>query len=201
MNVYFESKGTGDLNIKVDCMNLTETYSIEDIYFFRSQEYSYTRTSENNYNQFIDNTTNLTLPSKFEVSFDYMTTGAAANNEHRFFLMPRNLFAVNTQPRFALYWGNRECPVMEAGVRRNNSTSNTYNRNLPCNVYNTFKDIYNENNDSRAHIYLNGNYVDYYNLSVDSDYTTYLSSKDWCFCFHMWELGTVTVRNLKIKAL
>ncbi len=34
MNVYFESKGTGDLNIKVDCMNLQETYVLEDCLYW-----------------------------------------------------------------------------------------------------------------------------------------------------------------------
>ena len=34
MNVYFESKGTGDLNIKAKCMNLQETYVIEDCQYY-----------------------------------------------------------------------------------------------------------------------------------------------------------------------
>ena len=32
--VYFSSKGAGDLSIRAECMNLQETYSIEDCYYY-----------------------------------------------------------------------------------------------------------------------------------------------------------------------
>ena len=39
--VSYESKGTGDINIKVNCMNLQETYSIEDcVYYFHNVDKS-----------------------------------------------------------------------------------------------------------------------------------------------------------------
>lgn len=56
-NEYFLGKGTGDLNIKAECMFLTKTYSIKDCLKTYLQSY--------NNEVIID----YTLPSEFEIEF------------------------------------------------------------------------------------------------------------------------------------
>ena len=45
LSVYFYAEGTGDLYIKAECSNLTQTYSLEDCWIIRNTEQTLTGTS------------------------------------------------------------------------------------------------------------------------------------------------------------
>lgn len=195
----YSSQGVGDVTITAECMNLTETYSIEDIYLFRSQEYSHTlEAGGNNLNKLMDETTSLDLPEKFELTFEYKSTGATSSAEHRVYFMPRSLFVANTQPSTAMMVGNIACGnSAHVGVRRDGSKTKNSSQSFSCNTFHTFKITrpYVQSYSTGVFFYYEESYIDYWSLPLAYNY------HDWCLCFHMWNAGTVTIRNIKLKAL
>ena len=96
-SVYYDSKGTGDINITVDCMNLQETYSLEDYDFYdsclsdKTSNYSYQNiqyeithsisSTENGYSIMYNGgiyrlyKTNFNLPLNCVIECDFYHTG------------------------------------------------------------------------------------------------------------------------------
>ena len=190
----YNSQGVGDVTITAECMNLQETYELQDIYFARITEYSATKNDGFLAQKFIDDSTSLVLPSNFEMEFKYKTTGGTSSAEMRLFIMPRSLYVSDSQPSFAWFIGDTGCFSWEFGCRRDGSTSSVHKSTLTCNEWHTVKFTQSSEN-TRVYCYVDGNYFDYYILSDISNYS------DYCFCFHNWANGTLSIKDITIKEL
>lgn len=82
--VYFSSKGSGDLSIRAECMNLQEIYSIQDCTLYSSNATKCTGTystgSDSNYSYITSLQTNVTVPVTFPSSFEISMMYKKANN-------------------------------------------------------------------------------------------------------------------------
>ena len=64
----YESQGVGDVTITVECMNLQETYELEDCTCYDTTEYNTQQSKD------------ISLPSDFEINIDLMST--SSNNSY-----------------------------------------------------------------------------------------------------------------------
>ena len=100
--VSYNSQGVGDVTITAECMNLTETYSIEDCSYYNTNEVSRTTT---NGSTIYDTNLSQSLPTNCEISYDMWSQSPSDTSEHRYFLMPKNKWSSGTtQPTEALYF-------------------------------------------------------------------------------------------------
>jgi hypothetical protein len=151
-----------------------------------------TKSSGNTLNQAVANDISLTLPSQCEISFDIKSTGGTTSNEHRFFIQPNSLYVSATQPRYGFFIDNRGSSTGGIGYRNNGTT---------LSIGSTFS-TYTVNEYHTVRIVRNGSSLTFHfdGESKGTQAITYLDNyTDWGFYFHLWNNGTMTVRNLSIK--
>lgn len=191
----YNSQGVGDVTITAKCMNLTETYELHDIYFYRGQEYSLTKSSGSVLNQAFDSNVALTLPSNCEISFEIYSTGGTSNNEHRLFIQPNSLYVVGTQPSKGLWVQNAGSSDINGQFGYRDSTTKTIDSGFSgfsINEYHTVKFV---RTGTSVTCYFNDALKGAETINFLDDYT------DWNFYFHIWNNGTMKIRNIKIKLL
>ena len=188
----YSAAGSGDLSFTASVGSIVSgTYSVSDVYFHRDTEYSLTKSSGSVLNQAIANDISLTFPSNFELTFEIQTTGGTSSAEHRFFIHPNSLYVSATQPRYGLFVDNRGT-TGQFGYRNNGTTTSfgsTFST-FTTEEYHTVK------------LVRSGNTVTF-NFDGESKGTqaiTYLDNyTDWNFYFHLWNNGTMKVRNITLK--
>ena len=192
--ITYTATGTGDVTIQAESGNLSsETYKVQDIYFYRGQEYSLTKTSGNVLNQAFDPNVALTLPSNCEISFEIYSTGGVSNKEHRLFIQPNSLYVVGTQPSKGLWVQHQRYNVGGFGDR--DSTTGVINSNFfgfSTNEYHTVKFV---RNGTTVTCYFDDAQEGSKTINFLDDYT------DWNFYFHIWNNGTMKIKNIQIKEL
>lgn len=184
-------KHAKSIYIKAISGNFYDIVQIEDIYFYREQEYSYTKTSSN-INSLIDPNLSLTLPTNCEITFDCKCTGGTSSNEQRFFLLPKSEFSNGAQPAHGVYWQNTGGSNGSWGTR-NNSSNQVGTFNFPTNTYISIKLVKQGNN---IVFYVDNSSKGSVNMPINmSNYT------NWTFSIHLWNDGTGYLKNLKIEEL
>ena len=192
--ITYTATGTGDVTIQAESGNLSsETYKVQDIYFYRGQEYSLTKTSGNVLNQAFDPNIALTLPFNCEISFEIYSTGGVSNKEHRFFIQPNSLYIVGTQPSKGLWVQHQRYNAGGFGYR--DSTTGVINSSFfgfSTNEYHTVKFM---RNGTSVTCYFDDAQEGSTIINFLDDYT------DWNFYFHLWNNGTMKIKNIQIKEL
>lgn len=191
----YNSQGVGDVTITAECMNLTETYELHDMYFYRGQEYSLTKSSGSVLNQAFDSNVALTLPSHCEISFEIYSTGGAYNDEHRLFIQPNSLYVVGTQPLKGLWVQNTGPNGINGQFGYRDSTTQTIGDGFDgfsTNEYHTVKFV---RNGTSVTCYFDNDQKGSRTINFLDDYT------DWNFYFHIWNNGTMKIQNIQIKPL
>ena len=191
----YNSQGVGDVTITVECMNLVQTYELHDIYFYRGQEYSLTKSNESVLNQACDTNVALTLPSNCEISFEIYSTGGASNEEHRLFIQPNSLYVVGTQPSKGLFVQNTGPSNINGQFGYRDSTTKTIGSGFygfSTNEYHTVKFV---KSGTSVICYFDDDQKGSRTINFLDDYT------DWNFYFHIWNNGTMKIKNIQIKPL
>ena len=192
--ITYTATGAGDVTIQAESGNLSsETHKVQDIYFYRGQEYSLTKSSGNVLNQAFDPNIALTLPSNCEISFEIYSTGGTSSNEHRFFIQPNSLYVVGTQPSKGLWVQHQRYNIGGFGYR--DSTTGVINSNFSgfsTNEYHTVKFV---RNGTSVTCYFDDAQKGSKTINFLDDYT------DWNFYFHIWNNGTMKIKNIQIKEL
>ena len=194
--ITYTATGAGDVTIQAESGNLSsETHKVQDIYFYRGQEYSLTKSSGNVLNQAFDPNVALTLPSNCEISFEIYSTGGALNDEHRLFIQPNSLYVVGTQPSKGLFVDNRG-PSYTNGQFGYRDTINKVIGSgfygFSINEYHTVKFV---RNGTSVTCYFDDSQKRNGTINFLDDYT------DWNFYFHIWNNGTMKIQNIQIKEL
>ena len=192
--ITYTATGAGDVTIQAESGNLSsETYKVQDIYFYRGQEYSLTKSSGSVLNQAFDPNIALTLPSNCKISFEIYSTGWTSNKEHRFFIQPNSLYVVGTQPSKGLWVQHQRSNVGGFGYR--DSTTGVINSSFfgfSTNEYHTVKFV---RNGTSVTCYFDDAQEGSKTINFLDDYT------DWNFYFHLWNNGTMKIKNIQIKEL
>ena len=194
--ITYTATGTGDVTIQAESGNLSsETHKIQDIYFYRGQEYSLTKTNGNVLNQAFDPNIALTLPSNCEISFEIYSTGGISRHEHRFFIQPNSLYVVGVQPSKGLWIQNIGSSSINGQFGYRDTTLKVMGGGFygfSTNEYHTVKFV---RNRRIITCYFDDTEKGSKTINFLDDYT------DWNFYFHIWNNGTMKVQNIQIKPL
>ena len=193
--ITYTATGAGDVTIQAESGNLSsETHKVQDIYFYRGQEYSLTKSSGSVLNQAFDSNVALTLPFNCEISFEIYSTGGAFDTEHRLFIQPNSLYVVGTQPSKGLFVQNTGPSGINGQFGYRDSTTKTIGNGFgfSINEYHTVKFV---RNGTIVTCYFDDNQKGSRTIGFLDDYT------DWNFYFHLWNNGTMKIKNIQIKEL
>ena len=191
----YNSQGVGDVTITAECMNLQETYELHDMYFYRGQEYSLTKSSGSVLNQAFDSNVTLTLPSNCEISFEIYSTGGAFDKEHRLFIQPNSLYVVGTQPSKGLFVQNTTSSGVNGQFGYRDSTTKTIGSGFSGFSINEYHTVRFVRNGTSVTCYFDDAPKGIGTINFLDDYT------DWNFYFHIWNNGTMKIKNIQIKPL
>ena len=191
----YNSQGVGDVTITAECMNLSETYELHDIYFYREQEYSFTKSSGSVLNQAFDSNIALTLPSNCEISFEIYATGGTLDKEHRLFIQPNSLYVVGTQPLKGLFVQNTGPSGVNGQFGYRDSTTKTIGSGFSGISINEYHTVQFLRDGTIVTCYFNDAIKGAGTINFLDDYT------DWNFYFHIWNNGTMKIQNIQIKPL
>ena len=191
----YNSQGVGDVTITAKCMNLQETYELHDMYFYRGQEYSLTKSSGSVLNQALDSNVTLTLPSNCEISFEIYSTGGAFDKEHRLFIQPNSLYVVGTQPSKGLFVQNTTSSGVNGQFGYRDSTTKTIGSGFSGFSINEYHTVRFVRNGTSVTCYFDDAPKGIGTINFLDDYT------DWNFYFHIWNNGTMKIQNIHIKPL
>ena len=188
----YNSQGVGDVTITAECMNLVQTYSIEDCNYYNTAEVTQSSTNGSTiYN------TNLSqaLPTNCEISYDIWSDNGNTTGEHRYFILPLSQYTSGTtQPQNALYFDQVGGNKGNFGKRENNSTVSLLN-NFSCtgSTYHTIKYV---KNGTSVKMYVDDELKVTASISWIDNYSDYsLSMMRWS------SKGTSKIRNVKFKPL
>lgn len=191
-SVGYVSKGAGDLNIKVECMNLQETYGISDCTIARPTEQSLTGTSSTKVHSLnIDSigdlsNTNFELAFKFKMTQDYGgVLSIGASNEWS---------TSPTKANYRLSLGSDSQSGTKkryAGVRTT-STNDVYGSAISSNTYYDCKIVRNGNDVS---FYFDGTSFSSKTQSFFEDYS------DFSIYGITWRYCSIAVKDITLKPL
>ncbi len=188
-SVVYDSKGTGDLNIKCECPErslVTEIY-VEDTFYANLEEHINTGIWET----LTSNITN--LPTNFELTVDLFTSEVKQGAEQRLFLCPSSIFSGNSQPSQGVWVGFNRPGYAEYGYRNGSSNWFIYYVAVLYGQYHSFKIV---KEDNTWKYYINGSLMGTKSYSNLSNYT------DFTLCWINWNSGSqFKFKNLKIKPL
>ena len=183
----YNSQGVGDITITAECMNLTETYSLEDVWLHRTDEYSRTQNSSVAVSNTVihgfswDNTVN------WEFSCDLKVTGMG----QRIDIIPpsesRNHhigFGKSSENNYMRYYIGKSSSGENYITANDIITDNTYYPVTVIKQGTTVKWIFNDKET-----------INTYDSSWLSNYSTET------FKFTQWRANSIFVKNIKIKPL
>lgn len=188
----YNSQGVGDVTITAECMNLVQTYSLEDCSYYNTNEVSRTTT---NGSTIYDNNLSMSLSPNCEISYEIWSDNTNTTGEHRYFILPLSQYnSGTTQPQNALYFDQVGGNNGNLGKRENNSTvSLLKNFNCTSSTYHTIKYV---KNGTSVKIYVDDELKITATLSWIDNYSDYsLSMMRWS------SKGTSKIRNVKFKPL
>ena len=181
----YTGTGIGDVDITVSYGRLLqETYEVIDSIYSHSDEISYTSTySSGDHSIIMDNTPTVDLPTNCEITFKVKST------------IPGSRFGLfHTISSSTCSWGfgeSNDGSVMGA-VYRTTSTNGWGTNESGINNYHSFKFVKNGNNVTA--------YVD--DIDKGTQTFTWIDEySDYQFVWWVWRTGTMTVKDLLIKAL
>ena len=168
-------------------MFLQETYEVIDSLLYRPSEVSQQGQGGGDYFTLYDNDMSLTLPNKFELSFKFKSTSSAS----RFILAPVQ-YKTSRSPNYMI--GVQQTSDIRVGLYKTTSVSAVgTNTSIDGTVYHEWKIIRNGNT---FQWYFDGVQVNSdVNLTWFDNYTPHLLG------FQYWYTGTMTVKDILIKAL
>ena len=186
----YNSQGVGDVTITAECMNLVQTYSIEDCNYYNTAEV--TRSSTNG-STIYDNNLSQSLPSKCEISFDLYSDNSKDNGEHRFFLLPKSQYSSGTtQPTNAIYVDALKTK-MNIGKRESSTVGLYINLPYGSGSYRNFKII---KDGTDLTFYIDDNLIGTSTISWIGNHS------DYCLSMMRWSTsGTSKIKNVKFKPL
>ena len=188
----YNSQGVGDVTITAECMNLVQTYSIEDCNYYNTNEVSRTTT---NGSTIYDNNLSMSLSLNCEISYEIWSDNGNTTGEHRYFILPLSQYnSGTTQPQNALYFDQVGGNNGNFGKRENNSTVPLLN-NFSCtgSTYHTIKYV---KNGTSVKMYVDDELKVTASISWIDNYSDYsLSMMRWS------SKGTSKIRNVKFKPL
>ena len=190
--VSYNSQGVGDVTITAECMNLTETYSIEDCSYYNTNEVSRTTT---NGSTIYDNNLSMSLSLNCEISYEIWSDNGNPTGEHRYFILPLSQYnSGTTQPQNALYFDQMGGNNGNFGKRENNSTVSLLN-GFSC-TGSTYHIIKYVKNGTSVKMYVDDELKVTASISWIDNYSDYsLSMMRWS------SKGTSKIRNVKFKPL
>ena len=186
----YNSQGVGDVTITAKCMNLQETYSIQDCSYYNTTEV--TRSSTNG-STIYDNNLIQSLPSKCEISFDLYSDSSSDTGEHRFFLLPKSQYnSGTTQPTNAIYVDALKTK-MNIGKRESSTVGLYTNLAYGSGSYRNFKII---KDGTDLTFYIDDNLIGTSIISWIGNHS------DYCLSMMRWTTrGTSKMKNVKFKPL
>jgi len=186
--ISYTGTGVGDVNVIVSYGSLLqETYEVIDSLLYRPSEVSQQGQGGGDYFTPYDNDMSLTLPNKFELSFKFKSTSSAS----RFILAPVQ-YKTSRSPNYMI--GVQQTSDIRVGLYKTTSVSAVgTNTSIDGTVYHEWKIIRNGNT---FQWYFDGVQVNSdVNLTWFDNYTPHLLG------FQYWYTGTMTVKDILIKAL
>ena len=186
----YNSQGVGDVTITAECMNLVQTYSIEDCNYYNTAEV----TRSSTYGSTIyDNNLSQSLPSKCEISFDLYSDSSSDSGEHRFFLLPKSQYnSATTQPTNAIYVDAYKTK-MNIGKRESSTIGLYTNLAYMSGSYRNFKII---KDGTDLTFYIDDNLIGTSTISWIGNHS------DYCLSMMRWATGgTSKIKNVKFKPL
>ena len=186
----YNSQGVGDVTITAECMNLVQTYSIEDCNYYNTAEVTHSST---NGSTIYDNNLSQSLPSKCEISFDLYSDNSKDNGEHRFFLLPKSQYSSGTtQPTNAIYVDALKTK-MNIGKRESSTVGLYINLPYGSGSYRNFKII---KDGTDLTFYIDDNLIGTSTISWIGNHS------DYCLSMMRWSTsGTSKIKNVKFKPL
>ena len=188
----YNSQGVGDVTITTECMNLVQTYSIEDCNYYNTNEVSRTTT---NGSTIYDNNLSMSLSPNCEISYEIWSNNENTSGEHRYFILPLSQYnSGTTQPQNALYFDQVGGNNGNFGKRENNSTVPLL-KNFSCtgSTYHTIKYV---KNGTSVKMYIDDELKVTTSISWIDNYSDYsLSMMRWS------SKGTSKIKNVKFKPL
>ena len=185
-NVYFYGQGTGDIYIQAECTFVSETYAIEDCYYYNSTGITFTSnsTTDRQASTGIE-AFEFTPPTNWQLSYIIQDT----SNSKRIYLVSKSQSSSGSN-RYGL------------GSDTNNSTHKVSMvlRTTSSNIKTVDSSTY----PVPVKWEINGNttkgYVD--GTLVRTDTVTWWNSyAPYYFKWGIWQTGTVTVTEIKVKQL
>ena len=183
----YNSQGVGDVTITAECMNLTETYIVEDCIFYHSDEVSITsNTSSDVIEKRLTDYIFTDLPVNFELSYDYKTTKCGGRIQ-----LGSNANTSSSIANYQIGMGTTGF-CKRASIARATSTDTTESGTISTNTY------YN------CRMVKNGNSIQYYwddVLHTTKTVSWFENHHDYVFVYGIWAVGTMTGKEFKIKPL
>ena len=182
----YNSQGVGDVTITAECMNLQETYSIQDCFIFDENGFSYTSnsTADTTYPTGWDY--GLPSTSNFEMEFDY-------NNppNFRLYFAGMRVTSIGDEITYGIGFSRDAMGKLIFSVR------DTSTHNTACQSINSGNNHYK--------VVFHGNSVNVWVNDVQQVSNRGISwwnaHYPYCFNWAIWAKGTGNVTNIKIKPL
>ena len=187
----YNSQGVGDVTITAECMNLVQTYSIEDCSYYNTVEKTHTT---RNSSTIYDSDMSIALPTNCEISYDVWSNNINNSSEFRYFVLPKSQTSTGTtQPSYALF-----CDALNNQVRfgkRDNNSTYAISNTIPATNSNYHRIKY-IRTDTSVEMYVDDNLEHAETINWLDNYS------DYCMQMMRWNQGgTSKLRNVKIKQI
>lgn len=182
----YSATGVGDVSLTATSGNVSSSaVTVEDCLFYDTTELSQSSTQTGgDKSTAMGDDINLTVPNKFEVTYDFKTT----INGSRLNFCKHN--SVTSNPQYSMYFGTGTNGYFEYGVR-SSSTSSTVESITNDSAYHSYK------------IARNGSSLTYYRdgSQVGTKSASWIDSYSYRFYWSYWRSGTMYIKNRKVKAV
>ena len=189
----YNSQAVGDITITAECMSLSETYSIQDHVFYRTDEISKTTSTSMIKGELYSGLSLPSLPNKFVWECD-LKVSSQSSSEDRVVLTPTN-FSGEQNPYGIFIQLASSSNGASFGIRRNGGTyGNGQKISYSADTYVHFKIV---RDGSTIHGYVDNTDLGTMTETWLDDYNT------WWFSYSFWKRPRITgtIRNMKLKAL
>ena len=183
----YNSQGVGDVTITAEYMNLQETYEFEDCLWTYLSEKTVTRSSSSTITEEVMSGTSLTLPNKFEFTFDLKSTLTG----YRTYLTPVQ-YKTSDDPNYALFV-QQTSTFYNVGYRTTSTNALKSNTNIDGTSYQKWKIV----RDGNTFTY----YLNDVQVATTSNPTWFDNYSPHTIVFNCWTTGNVSMKNIKIKPL
>ena len=183
----YNSQGVGDVTITAECMNLTETYSLEDVWLYRTDEYSKTHSSSSAVSNTVIDGFSWDNTVDWEFSCDLKVTGMG----QRIDIVPPSEsrshhigFGKSTDNKYMRYYIGKSSGGENYITTNDIINDNTYYPVTVIKQGTTVKWIFNDEETTNTY---DSSWL--YNYSTET------------FKFTQWRANSISVKNIKIKPL